>query len=142
MKFAKILVPVNGSPGDDEAVELACALAKRYKSKVYALYVIEVKQVLPLDATLPQEATQGERILERVEDLGDQFDVPIEGELVQARSPGAAIVDEAFDRGIDLIVMSVKYRRRLGEFTMGRTVPYVLKNAKCRVVVLRIPVEG
>ncbi len=141
MKFTKILVPVNGSPGDSDAVELACALAKRYKARVYALYVIEVKQVLPLDAALPEEAAHGERILEKVEDLGDQLDVPIEGELVQARSPGAAIVDEAYDRGIDLIVMSVRYRRRLGEFSMGRTVPYVLKNAKCRVVVLRIPVE-
>lgn len=141
MRFARILVPVNGSPGDEEAVELACALAKRYKAKVYALYVIEVKQVLPVDAALPEEASLGEKVLEKVEDLGDQFDVPIEGELVQARAPGAAIVDEAYDRDVDLIVMSVKYRRRLGEFTMGRTVPYVLKNAKCRVVVLRIPIE-
>jgi hypothetical protein len=33
--------------------------------------------------------------------------------------------------------MAVTYRNRKGEFNMGRTVPYVLKNAPCRVWLFR-----
>ena len=48
--MGKILVPVRGTRADDEAIKLACTLAKRTASQVSALYVIEVKRSLPLDA--------------------------------------------------------------------------------------------
>jgi hypothetical protein len=35
--------------------------------------------------------------------------------------------------------MAAQYRRRLGEFNLGLTLPYVLKNAPCRVLVARAP---
>ena len=51
---------------------------------------------------------------------------------------GAALVDEASERGADLIVLSLPYRKRFGgDFAMGRTVPYCFKNAPCRVWVIR-----
>ena len=59
---------------------------------------------------------------------------PIETVLLQARDVGAALVDEASERGADLIVLSLPYRKRFGgDFAMGRTVPYCFKNAPCRV---------
>ena len=39
--------------------------------------------------------------------------------------------------GADLIVMGLPYKRRFGEFNLGKTVPYVLKNANCRVMLFR-----
>ncbi len=35
--------------------------------------------------------------------------------------------------------MGVTYRKRFGEFYLGQTTPYVLKNAPCRVWVAREP---
>ena len=55
----------------------------------------------------------------------------------EARSAGVAIVEEATERQVNLIMMPVRYRSRLGEFNMGKTVPYVLKNAPCPVWVYR-----
>ena len=49
IRASRILVPVNGNPTDQEAVALACEIARRAKSAVYAIYVIEVKRTLPLD---------------------------------------------------------------------------------------------
>jgi nucleotide-binding universal stress UspA family protein len=46
-------------------------------------------------------------------------------------------VGEAEEWAANLIVMGLPYKRKLGEFNMGRTVPYVLKNAPCRVMLLR-----
>jgi hypothetical protein len=46
-------------------------------------------------------------------------------------------VDEALEREVDLIVMGIGYKRKFGEFDMGRTAPYVMKNAPCRVWLAR-----
>ena len=40
----------------------------------------------------------------------------------------------AREQGIDLILMGVSYKRRFGQFSLGNVVPYVLKNAPCRVI--------
>jgi nucleotide-binding universal stress UspA family protein len=62
-------------------------------------------------------------------------------ELLQARSAGAAIVDEAIERASDAIVMAARIRKRHGKPTVGDTVNYVLKNAPCEVIVVRITPE-
>ena len=55
----------------------------------------------------------------------------------QARSTGAAIVDMSRETGSEMIVMAVDYHKKLGELDLGRTLPYVLKHAPCRVWVCR-----
>jgi nucleotide-binding universal stress UspA family protein len=62
--------------------------------------------------------------------------------LLQARDVGAAIVDEATERGVDLLVLGLPYRMRFGgDFAIGRTIPYVLQNAPCAVWVVRAPMS-
>lgn len=137
----RMLVPVNGNPTDHEMVALACQLGKRNKAEIHVIYIIEVRRTLPLDADLPQDAEKGEAVLESVERIGEEFDVEIQADLLQARDIGPTIVDEARERGVDLILMGITYKRRFGEFDLGRTVPYVLKHAPCRVWVCRQAVE-
>jgi nucleotide-binding universal stress UspA family protein len=137
----RILVPVNGNPTDEEMVSLACTLAKRSKAEIHVIYIIEVKRTLPLDADLPPEAEKGEIVLEQAERVAEQFDQRIQADLLQARDVGPTIVDEARERGVDLILLGVTYKRRFGEFDLGRTAPFVLKHAPCRVWVCRQAVE-
>jgi len=138
-KFSKILVPVDGSESDREAIELACRLGKATKGKVLVLYVIQVKRSLPLDASLDSEVRRAETILSHAERIADQSDYDVDTNLIQAREVGPAIVDEAIERGIDLILIGMDYRKHLGGFDLGDVVPYVLKNAPCRVLLLRRP---
>lgn len=133
----RILVPVDGKSTDIEAISLACDVAKRSKADVVAIYVIEVKRTLPLDVDLPPEAARGDEVLSRAERTAAPSGVHLTTELLQARDVGTAIVDEAVERGADLIVMGVGYKRKFGEFDLGRTAPYVLKNAPCRVWLAR-----
>ena len=133
----RILVPVNGNPTDDDAVSLACEIGRRSKASVYAIYVIEVKRTLPLDVDLPPEAAKGDTVLGRAERVAEEFAIDLETEILQARDVGTAIVDEALERDIDLIVMGIGYKRKFGEFDLGHTAPYVLKNAPCRVWLAR-----
>jgi nucleotide-binding universal stress UspA family protein len=134
-----VLVPVNGSDLDEEMVRLAAFVAKRDGAQLIIVYVIVVRRTLPLDVELEDEVRKGEGILDRAERAAESYDVEFSSELLQARATGPAIVDEATERNVDLIVMGVTYRKRFGEFYLGQTTPYVLKNAPCRVWVAREP---
>jgi len=134
MEFHKILVPVIGTEADEEAVKLACQLAKKDKAKIWTVYVIAVKRALPLDTEIEPEIRKGEEILDHMESIAEEQGCEIETDLLQAREAGATIVDEAVERDIDLILIGVKYKRRFGQFSLGNVVPYVLKNAPCRVI--------
>lgn len=141
MKFLRILVPVSGddADADKEAIELACRMAKEAKGKVYVVYVIQVKRSLPLDAELEPETQTAEEVLGRAEEAADEQDYEIETDLLQTREIGPAIIDEAMERSVDIILIGMGYRKRFGQFDMGETIPYVLENAPCRVIVLRQP---
>jgi nucleotide-binding universal stress UspA family protein len=133
------LVPVNGSDLDEEMVRFAAVAAKQTGAQLFIVYVIVVKRTLPLDVELEDEVRKGEEVLDRAEKAAVSYGIEFSSELLQARATGPAIVDEAAERDVDLIVMGVTYRKRFGEFYLGQTTPYVLKNAACRVWVAREP---
>ena len=137
--LSSVLVSVNGSAADQDAVRLACELAHDSKARVYAIYVIEVRRSLPLDADLAQETARAEQVLTEAEHLAAALNCPIEAELLQAREVGPAIVDLAYERHADVLVMGIIYKRKFGEFTLGETIPYVMKNAPCQVCLTRQP---
>lgn len=145
-KSKRILVPVNGSGVDEEALRLAYtyALAKIGKGRsvsVDVVYVVEVPHALPLNAELSTEIDQGEKALDKAEVVARDMGLQVDASILQARSAGAAIVDVSRENSAELIVMAVDYQTKLGELDMGRTLPYVLKNASCRVWVCRAPMN-
>jgi len=135
MEFNNILVPVAGSEADEEAMKLACQLLnKKGKGEICAVCVIAVERTLPLDAEIKHEIRKAEAILAYVEGIAKGQGCGIETDLLQAREVAPAIVNEAVEREVDLILMGVKYERRFGKFSLGDVVPYLLKNAHCHVI--------
>ena len=134
MEFKKVLVPVVGSEADEEAMKLACRLARKDKGKVWAVSVVAIKRALPLDAEIDSEIKKAEDVLDAVELVAEGEDYEVETDVLQAREVGPAIVDEAVERGVDLILMGITYKRRFGQFSLGNVVPYVLKNSPCPVI--------
>jgi nucleotide-binding universal stress UspA family protein len=135
----RLIVPVNGSAADQDAIELACLAARRMKAHVQAIFVIKVKRSLPLDADVSEEIERGEEVLDRAEKLALSMEIELETSLLQARDIGAAIVDEASQAAAEVIVLGLPYRKRFGEFEIGDAATYVLRNAPCRVWVARSP---
>ena len=142
MQFKKALVTITGGRADEEAVKLACSLAKKAKAKVYLIRVVEVGRDLPVDAEVEQELVSAEEALDRAEQIAASQDYEVETEVLQAREAGPAVVDLALERGAELIVMGMPYKRRFGEFYLGSFAPYVLENAPCRVLLCREPIAG
>ncbi len=139
----KILVPVSGSESDMEAFRLACSLARENRAKLYAVYVIEVGRDLPVDADLGPETRRGEEVLSRIEAIAREKRCGLEADILQARESGAAILQEAVDKDVDLIIIGAPYKRRPGSSVLHDTINYLLKNSPCPVLVLRegMPVQ-
>ena len=139
MKPRNIVVAVNGNNADVEAIKLACALSKNSKAEIRAVYVIEVKRSLPLDAVIDSEMKKAEDVLTRAEEVASEADCELETDIIQAREVGPAIVDEAAQQGADLIIVGLTPKRRFGAFSLGNVAPHVLKEAPCRVLLCREP---
>lgn len=141
MHYHRIIIPVAGGPEDDRAIELVGELAQRHPTSITLVYVVEVQQAMPLDAELPASVARGEDVLARAEQLTRQrlptsIDL-ISTDLLQARSSGAAIVDEAIEQNADLILMATVISIKYGKPVTGEAASYVMKNAPCDVILIR-----
>lgn len=143
MGYFRIIVPVHGTAADQRAIEVAGLLGSGKSAEMVLVHVVEVAQSLPLEADLPVEVGIGEQTLREAEEWARKSASSRVGritpELLQARSAGTAIVDEAIERGAEVIVMALCQHLRHGQPTSGNTVPYVLMNAPCEVIVTRLP---
>ena len=138
--FRRAVICVNGSATDRYVVEYAASLAKPQKATLVALHVVEIDWTLPIDASVAELSEEAQRVLDIAESTAERLGSTLEPVLLQSRDVGAAIVDEATAQGADLLVLGLGYRTRFGgDFVIGRTVPYVFKNAPCAVLVVREP---
>jgi nucleotide-binding universal stress UspA family protein len=136
----RAILAVSGGSSDERIVRVACALARPNKAELIAVHVVEVGWSLPLDADVAGQSEEAQRVLDMVEGTAEAEKMSIETVLFQARDVGAAIVDEASERGADMLILGLPYKKRFGgDFAIGRTVPYVMKNAPCAVMVIREP---
>lgn len=135
------MIALSGDAGDERIVRLVCQLARPTKAEVVAVHVVEIEWSLPLDADIAARSEEVQRILDSAEAVAESEKMRLEPVLLQARDVGAALVDEAMERDADLLVLGLPYRTRFGgDFAIGRTIPYVLKNAPCAVWVVREPI--
>jgi nucleotide-binding universal stress UspA family protein len=141
-QFRAILVPVDGSHASLQAIALASDIARKSKGKVYVVHVIEVKRTLPLDAPMEPEEAAADDILQRAEEVARKQGFQIEAEILHAREAGPAIVDEAIERGADLIILGIEYNQPFGEFELSKLAQYTLRNAPCEVWICRHNVAG
>jgi nucleotide-binding universal stress UspA family protein len=143
MTYHHVLVPITGDASDNEAIQLAASVVDSKEISLSLLYVVEVAPEYPLEAELPREVEIAEEALAVASSyaryvLGER-DTAITADLLQARAAGPAIVDEASLQHVEVIVMALRNQRKHGRPTVGDTVPYVLKNAPCEVILRRQP---
>jgi nucleotide-binding universal stress UspA family protein len=137
----RAVLSLNGGPVDDLVIDFGCKLARSDESELVAVYVVEVDWRHDLGDDLEEHREEASRALDLAEGMAEKERVPMESQLLQARDVGAALVDEAVALEADAIVMGLPYRVRFGgDFAIGNTIPYVLKNAPCSVFVVREPV--
>jgi basic amino acid/polyamine antiporter, APA family len=162
VEYSTILVPVFGTQLDDDIVSTAGRLADAEVEKderpprLDVVYVAEMPLTVPLDSPLPKSVReQAERALERAREVGDEYEnVEVTTNLLHARSMGSGIIQEARDKGAEVIVMGGEPPTRvrggavLGGIggarpeEIGEVTEYVLKRAPCRVLLTAPPEES
>ena len=152
-EYGSILVPITGTPIDDDIMQTAGRLAAEEDvenlgaATIEALWVFEVPMALPIDARLPDAQLQRAReALKRAKAVGEEYDgVEVATATVRARRTGQAIVDEARRRGVQAIVLAaeapskIRGGTRLGgraglENYVGEVTKYVVAKAHCPVI--------
>jgi APA family basic amino acid/polyamine antiporter len=155
-QYGSILVPILGTPLDDDIVQTAGRLASEEvddpdsdddHATIEALWVFEVPMALPIDARLPEAQLEAARTaLRRAKAVGEEYaGVEVATATVRARRAGHAIVEEAKRRGVELIVLAAEEPSRIrggavlgGRASMenfvGEATKYVVNKAHCRVI--------
>ncbi len=160
-EFGSILVPIFGTPLDDDIVQTAGRLAGESRDDVVeegavieAIWVFEVPLSLPVDATLPDaQVTRARQALARAKLVGEEYEgVEVATAMVRARRAGPAIVSEARRRGVEVIVLAAEEPSRVrGGALLGGGTPlenyvgditkYVINKAPCRVILTAPPAD-
>src|SRR4051794_31636303 len=161
LEYGSILVPLTGTPLDDDMVQTAGRLAgdeadpglDRQGATIEALWIFEVPMALPIDARLPDTQLERARAaLRRAKAVGEEYEgVEVATATVRARRAGAAIVEEARRRGVQAIVLAADEPSRIrgGALLGGRGGPmdnfvgdatkYVVSKAACEVILTAPP---
>jgi APA family basic amino acid/polyamine antiporter len=159
-EYGSILVPVLGTPLDDDIMQTAGRLAADEGEDfdeggpvIEALWVFEVPMALPIDARVPEEELKRARkALARAKAIGEEYEnVEVATATVRARRAGEAIVHEARRRGVEAIVLAAEEptrmrggpllggKRGLRDTFVGETTRYVITKAPCRVILTAPP---
>jgi APA family basic amino acid/polyamine antiporter len=162
-EYGSILVPLFGTPLDDDIMQTAGRLAadesgdeasEEQGATIEALWVFEVPMTLPIDARLPEARLERARAaLRRAKAVGEEYQgVTVATATVRARRAGHAIVEEARRRGVEAIVLAaeppsrIRGGARIGgraslENFVGEATKYVVNKAACRVILTAPPAE-
>lgn len=141
-RLTRILVPVLAK-GDatDRIVALAAQMIRQRNGHVDLLAVIEVPFTLPINAHVEEDEKYALELLERAESVAAQCGTRngnrISRRILKARNAGAAIVREAEEQAVDLILIartSVRVRGNMQQ--VNPAIDYVMKNAPCEVLIL------
>jgi basic amino acid/polyamine antiporter, APA family len=137
--YERILVPMKLGPIGEEVLGTAIKLAEEQGGTVDALHVIRVSMDKPLDAPLEDAEEQAAASLAEAKLLASEHGITVDGKVVRARAIGEAIVDEARQAGVDLIVLGSAPRWRRRSLFFSPTVDYVLRHAPSEVMVVAYP---
>lgn len=147
LRPTKILVPTDFSEYSDKALRQALDIAKRYTSTVFLFHVITRElQRCAIDACLSDEIVREmeNQVIARARDnlsaqlakFPEATEVPVVSDIGQG-TPYDAILKEADDKGIDLIVIASLGRSAIARFLIGNVARNVLKGAKCPVLLTK-----
>jgi manganese transport protein len=136
--YQKILVPLDHTSRDREAIAHASALAKQHHAKLYLLHVEEgvTSQVYgPMSSTAEVEAGR-DYLAEIAQELENQ-QIPVEAVVLHSRDPKEAIVSYAEELKPDLVVMGAHGHKGLKDIVFGTTINAVRHKLKAPLLVVR-----
>lgn len=143
----RILLPTDFSPHSTQAMNLACALAKRYGAHIDLVHVLtETPEHLIYDsAEVVSYENRGRAMASKeLEAAGEQVrDANLSAKTHMCKGVNADVIAQAADRlGSDLIVMGTHGFTGLSHIVIGSVTERTLRLAPCSVLTTRVIIEG
>jgi nucleotide-binding universal stress UspA family protein len=131
---AHLLTPFSNTAEDREVLRFACELANAFQAKLTALCLVEVPRSVSLQNCPATTLEEGERMAQAARQIAQQMGCRQFETLVKpAYHCGHTLVEVVQSLNADMVLMAVRYRRRLGLQTLDDTVETVLRRAPCHV---------
>lgn len=140
--YETLLVPTDGSPGSELAVEHAIDLAATYDATLHLLYVVDedvVNHYAGVDAIEGVEHALEEQGLDatlEAEERAEAAGVPAETHIAHG-VPHEEILGAIDTLGIDLVVMGTEHRSGEYRRLLGSVTERVVRLADCAVHVVK-----
>ncbi|SDG06581.1 Nucleotide-binding universal stress protein, UspA family [Halorubrum xinjiangense] len=142
--YSEILVPTDGSPASDAAIEHAIDLAEQYGARLHALYVVDGAAYSSLEAgaevVVEALESEGAEATKRVADAAADAGV----DCVTSVTSGTAyrsIHDYVDEHGIDVVVMGTHGRKGLDRYLLGSVTERVVRTSDVPVLTVRQPAD-
>ena len=134
----KILVAVDGSPFSEMAVDQAISLGSVCSSDIFLISVVDLfpDQMAVAPALVEQMSKEVKQYLDNAKAKVDQANMSCETIVRMGGKPHEFIVDEARQKGIDLIVMGTHGRSGVARVLLGSVAQNVIGQAPCPVIVV------
>ncbi len=139
-----ILLAIDGSPASEPASEQAIDLATQVEARLLVVSVLGTSSrpsEAPADTAVADSrdslTTKAQAVVQRAKAAGANATF-----LVWEGEPGEAIVAAANSEGVDLIVVGSHGRSGVSRFFIGSVSDYVVRHARCPVMVVRGGLEA
>lgn len=150
--YTRILVPIDGSPTSDRALEEASQLALLTGAQVRLLHIVgPAGQVrgfprpdAPAAPDLAQARQEGQALLARAREQLAGAGVATDAELIEQRDASVArlVVEYASDWGASLIVLGTQGKHGIERMLLGSDAEQIARYAAMPVLLVRRPPKG
>jgi len=129
----QILVGIDGSNTSREALKIAIKSANAFSADIIAVNSMatgtadENEEIRTAEKTLADVKTE-------IENGGVKCSTHL---LIRGNSAGEDIVEFAEENAVDLIVIGIRRRSRVGKILMGSSAQYVILKAGCPVLTVK-----
>jgi len=137
MTYQRILVPLDHTDRDREALQHASALAKAHGAQLHLIHVEEdvTSQIYGEDSS-SAEVTAGEKYFEDIRKAIEKQGIDVHLQVVYALSPRVAIVGYAREFRPDLIVMGAHGHKGIRDLVFGTTINAVRHQVRAPVLIV------
>ena len=143
--FKHILVPIDGSPTSQLAVDKAIGLARAFDSRVTAIFVVDPYPFTGIGTDfaygqaeyLSAANAEANAAIKATRTLFEQAGVEVDASVIEAHATWRGVVEAAQSLEADLIVMGSHGRSKLASMVMGSVANQVLAHTQIPVLLVR-----
>ena len=134
----KILVAVDGSPFSELAVDQAISLGGICNSEIFLISVVDLypEQMAVAPALVEKMSEEVRQYLDKAKEKVDETGISCETIVRMGGKPHEFIIQEAKEKGADLIVMGTLGKSGIKRVLMGSVAQNVIGQAPCPVLVV------